>query len=102
MGALSRHPGHPVSSGSADLDTELGAAVHFVALGSVRRGTREAFFAVADRRDTVRRDAVHGQTVAHGPGAPLAQRNIVFGRPTLVAVAFDHAPRVVMVFQPSA
>ena len=61
----------------------------FAHAASVCAGSNGKLLAVADRLDAVGRDAERHQVVARRDRAALAERQVVFGRAALVAVAFD-------------
>src|SRR5262252_9488531 len=70
------------------LDQEVRAPV----LGPARLAAllaERALFAVADDRNPIGLDAERGQIAHRGLRAPLTQRQVVFGRPALVAMTFD-------------
>src|SRR5215470_1680909 len=70
------------------LDQEVRAPV----LGPARLAAllaERVLFAVADDRNPIGLDAERGQIAHRGLRAPLAQRQVVLGRPALVAVALD-------------
>src|SRR5690242_19613757 len=57
--------------------------------------------AIADRHESRRRDALRDEIVHRGFGAPIAERQVVFFRSALVAVALDQDARVRVGPEPS-
>src|SRR5207245_7888441 len=84
---------------SLALDAEVGPTVLGPALlGGV--GARRPFLAVGDRRHPVLRDTVGLEVIQRRLGAPIAERQVVFGRAAFVGVALDQHERVGVLLEP--
>src|SRR5437762_11018855 len=86
-GAATIHPPPSIIRLAADSDHERRASIQsarfFTAVVVLR-----ALFAVADRAQTIGADAAARQVVAHRRGAPLAERQVVLGRPDVARESF--------------
>src|SRR5438552_11446999 len=49
--------------------------------------------AVADRLEPIGGDAAADQVILHGGGAPIAEREVVLGRPDVARVPLDREPQ---------
>ena len=78
---------------------EAGAAVFYATIfGRFEAGG--GFFAVADRDQSIRRDALAHEKILGRLGSLSAEREIVFRRTDIIEVAFDFDPRSRVGFHP--
>src|SRR6266851_1752073 len=98
-GAACCAPTWRIRRGCRLLSADEVAAAILLPAGFVVLVAEGLFFAEADRADAIGGDAQRNEVLLDGAGATIAEREVVFGGTTLVAVAFDGHAKLRVVAQ---